>query len=115
MDNKQQSNGTSHPLRVFVFDNMRVRSHIFGRLFSEHPDLEQIYHPFLMPSFLGPERMQRHFKHSAVRRKEIEEGWAPLYVPDTYGMCQRELANRVAEIEKKVCPTTHDVNTVWYG
>ena len=75
-----QTNGTEHPLRVCVFDNMRVRSHIFSRLFSQHSQLKQIYHPYLMPSFLGPARIQVHFDHPPRRRREIEVDWQPLYV-----------------------------------
>ena len=42
---ENQANGFHYPLRVFVFDNLRVRSHIFSRMFSEHSELKHVYHP----------------------------------------------------------------------
>ena len=98
-----QTNEHTHPLRVCVFDNMRARSHIFARLFSEHPQIQQVYHPFMMASFLGPERMTAHTKHSERREKEVNEDWLPLYVPDTYGTSRKWLEDQVHEIERKVC------------
>ena len=98
----QQTNGTHTPLRVVVFDNMRVRSHIFSRLFSRHPLLKQVYHPYLTPAFIGPERITARIKHSERRRQEVEEEWLPLYVQDTYGSCTKQLEREVAEAENAV-------------
>ena len=91
------------PLRAFTFDNLRSRSHIFYRLFSQHPQVTQHYHPFMTALFLGPERIQVHFKHSEIRRKEITETWAPKYVDETFDIARRQLERDVGEIEKTVC------------
>lgn len=101
----QQTNDSKHPLRVVVFDNMRTRSHIFSRIFSEHPQLQQVYHPYLECSFLGPERMTPYLKHSERREKEITEDWAPIYVKETFGSSRRKLEKDVAEIEETVRPS----------
>lgn len=97
------TNSTPPPLRVVVFDNMRVRSHLFSRLFSEHPAFEQIYHPFLMPAFMGPEKLTVKLRHSEARRKQVEEDWAPIAVKDTYGSAVAQLGSDVERVEAAVC------------
>ncbi|KAK5163441.1 uncharacterized protein LTR77_010623 [Saxophila tyrrhenica] len=87
------------PLRVVVFDNLRVRSHLFARLFSEHPRFSQIYHPFMMAGFLGPEGVLPKLRHSETRSKELAEDWQPLWVTDTHGSCRRQLEDDVARVE----------------
>lgn len=97
-----QSNGVRTPLRVVVFDNMRSRSHIFSRLFSEHPELGLVWHPYVMTGFLGPDRTVARLRHSEARQREVMNDWAPMFVPETYGKATRILEEKAAAVESTV-------------
>ena len=98
----KQTNGVNNPLRVVVFDNMRNRSHIFSRLWSLHPDLDQIWHPYVTTGFLGPDLVFARLRHSEIRQREAIADWAPMFVPETYGKATRILEGKVAAVESAV-------------
>ena len=54
------------PPRIFVFDHPRAVSQMSSRLFQNHEELENIFHPFMGASKYGPERIQLALKHSSV-------------------------------------------------
>jgi hypothetical protein len=50
------------PLRIFIFDSARLRSHLFFRFLSTHDAFAPIYHPFLSAAMFGPEELTQHLK-----------------------------------------------------
>lgn len=64
---------TSPPLRIFIFDSTRLRSHLFFRFLSTHDALAPVYHPFLPGAMFGPERIVQHLKLSDARQRELNE------------------------------------------
>lgn len=100
MDTRNQVDDT--PLRVFVFDSARCRSHLWFRVLSQHPRFEKVYHPYLLTVSMGPYRVYEFLKHSEERHHEITVTTAPLYVTETREDASAELMRRLDEIEKKV-------------
>ncbi|KXT16660.1 hypothetical protein AC579_8056 [Pseudocercospora musae] len=39
----------------FIFDSTRLRSHLFFRWLSTHPNVYPIYHPYVMAAMFGPD------------------------------------------------------------
>jgi hypothetical protein len=78
------------------------RSHIFTRLFSQHPELSQIWHPYVMNAFLGPDRIVARLRHPEDRQREVMVDMAPMFVPEMYGSESVMLEKQVAEIERAV-------------
>lgn len=91
----------SGPLRIFVFDSTRLRSHLFFRYLSTHPDLAPVYHSFLMAGMFGPEHLSQHLQHSSMREKEIREDLQPFRGTETYEENQRDLVSAVSEAERR--------------
>ena len=87
------------PLRIFIFDQMRARSHIFFRFMSTHHQLAPLYHPFWLAPFLGLENIADHFEHSEARRNELREVWRSWYGTHTYHDCRKTLEKNVVELE----------------
>ena len=61
------------PRPIFVFDNPRTYSHVFGKIFSAHPDLERIYHPYLLTGTHSPERIQLGLQHNTAAQAADDE------------------------------------------
>jgi hypothetical protein len=80
---------------IFIFDSTRLRSHLFFRFISTSPNVQPIYHPFLMAAMFGPERIEPQMRHSEARRKELEEDLLPLYGDDTYASCKQQFIKAV--------------------
>ncbi|KAI7345178.1 hypothetical protein KC320_g8452 [Hortaea werneckii] len=68
------NNPISNPRRIFIFDNPRTCSHLFSKLFANHPELQLLYHPFLPAALYGPERYQQKTKHCAAA-DEVQREW----------------------------------------
>lgn len=85
--------------RIWVFDNMRARSHVFFRLFSQHPQLHQIYHPYL-PASIGACQYHDKPRHSAARTEELAR-WreAGIWLRDNYSDCEERLRREIDETE----------------
>jgi hypothetical protein len=90
---KMSSTGISGP--IFIFDSTRLRSHLFFRWVSTSPNVQPIYHPYLMAAMFGPQRLGKQMHHSEARRKELEEDLVPLYGDDTYDSCTRQFVRAV--------------------
>lgn len=100
MSSKTTTMASGAPLRVFIFDGTRLRSHLFFRYFSTHPDVSPIYHPFLTAAMFGPEQLAQHLKHSDMRKHELEVDMVPLQVPDTYASNRAAFEAAVAKAEE---------------
>lgn len=98
----ERVNGHDTPLRVFVLDNMRKRSHLWFRMLSQHPRFESVYHPYLLTTTMGPYIQCEFLKHSEERHKEIVEDWVPMHVTETHESQSKMLLRCVREIEEKV-------------
>ena len=89
----------SHPiLRVFVFDSARLRSHVFFRYLSTHPDLAPISHPFLPAAEFGPQTLVRQLQHSEIRQREIEQ---ESVTNDTFDGCRDAFLDAVDQADKQ--------------
>lgn len=105
MDNGTKK-ATEAPLRVFVFDGPRCRSHLWFRLLAQHPQFERVYHPYLLPVGMGPYRVHEFLRNSEERHHEIAVEMAPLYVSETPFDEAEKLMRRLEEIESKVLPSS---------
>lgn len=90
------------PRHLFVFDNMRTRSHLFWRWISTHPELYTTYHRYLKAGFLGPQNVLPKLRDTPARTKENEEMLKHVGEPDTFGSSNRRLEADIAEAEKQV-------------
>ncbi|KAI7154025.1 hypothetical protein KC349_g7938 [Hortaea werneckii] len=89
-----------NPRRIFIFDNPRTCSHLFSKLFANHPELQLLYHPFLPAALYGPERYQQKTKHCAAA-DEVQREWGTSEEFREWNVVTYESANRklVEEIE----------------
>ncbi|KAI6825718.1 hypothetical protein KC342_g10908 [Hortaea werneckii] len=89
-----------NPRRIFIFDNPRTCSHLFSKLFANHPELQLLYHPFLPAALYGPERYQQKTKHCAAA-DEVQREWGTSEEFREWDVVTYESANRklVEEIE----------------
>ncbi|KAI7489208.1 hypothetical protein KC351_g1496 [Hortaea werneckii] len=94
------TNPIPNPRRIFIFDNPRTCSHLFSKLFAEHPELQLLYHPFLPAALYGPERYQQKTKHCAAA-DEVQREWGTSEEFREWNTVTYESANRklVEEIE----------------
>ncbi|RMZ13215.1 hypothetical protein D0860_02661 [Hortaea werneckii] len=94
------NNPIPNPRRIFIFDNPRTCSHLFSKLFANHPELELLYHPFLPAALYGPERYQQKTKHCAAA-DEVQRKWGTSEEFREWNVVTYESANRklVKEIE----------------
>lgn len=90
------------PDSVFIFDGMRMRSHLFFRYLSTSSDLHPYYHPFLLAAFLGEERWAKGAQCSAERKKEIWEDMLPAIAPDTFDSLKVKFEADIALARSKV-------------
>ena len=91
------------PRRIFVFDHPRTVSQMFNKLFANHEELENIFHPFMGASMYGPERMQLVLKHSSVA-EDVQQDLAfnAHMETETYQVAAHRLTESIAAAEKKV-------------
>ncbi|KAI7187652.1 hypothetical protein KC363_g5864 [Hortaea werneckii] len=91
---------SDQPRRIFIFDNPRTCSHLFSKLFANHPDLQLLYHPFLPAALYGPERYQQKTKHCAAA-DQVQREWGTSEEFREWNVVTYESANRklVEEIE----------------
>lgn len=90
-------------LRVFVFDSPRTCSQLFNKLFAAHPQLSQIFHPFMGASMYGPERVTAQLMHSSVAEEAQQELVKQVNLPDeTYEVAVNRLNQSIFAIEDKV-------------
>ncbi|KAI7231521.1 hypothetical protein KC330_g6384 [Hortaea werneckii] len=94
------NNSVPIPRRIFIFDNPRTCSHLFSKLFANHPELQLLYHPFLPAALYGPERYQQKTKHCAAA-DEVQREWGTSEEFREWNVVTYESANRklVEEIE----------------
>jgi hypothetical protein len=89
----------STPLRIFIFDSTRLRSHLFFRYLSTSSEVCPVYHPFLMAAMFGPDHLAQYLQHSEARQKELDEDMQPLYGSDTYEQAATAFKAAVYEAE----------------
>lgn len=95
------------PRRIFVFDHPRTVSQMFHRLFANHEELENIFHPFIGASMYGPERIQLTLKHCSVAEDAQEDLALNAHMErETYQVAAQRLTESIATAEKKVNPMT---------
>ncbi|KAI7283856.1 hypothetical protein KC345_g2682 [Hortaea werneckii] len=94
------NNPIPNPRRIFIFDNPRTCSHLFSKLFANHPELQLLYHPFLPAALYGPERYQQKTKHCAAA-DGVQREWGTSEEFREWNVVTYESANRrlVEEIE----------------
>lgn len=104
MDQIAEVNGrvTSGPQHIFVFDNMRTRSHLFWRWISMHSELYTTYHRFLNAAYLGPDSILPKLQDLEARTKENEEMLKMFGEQDTWESSNGDLERDIEEAEKQV-------------
>ena len=100
--NGQQSESSSEPPHIFVFDYMRTRSHLFWRWISTHPSLTISYHPYLMAGFLGRERVTKGLRHSEKREASLQALGKLTPTDETFDSSTRSLEKEVAQADREV-------------
>lgn len=95
-----------NPRRIFIFDNPRTCSHLFSKLFANHPELQLLYHPFLPAALYGPERYQQKTKHCAAA-DEVQRKWGTSeefreWNVVTYDSANRKLVEEIEAAERQV-------------
>ncbi|KAK5120376.1 hypothetical protein LTR85_006315 [Meristemomyces frigidus] len=99
------ASSSSTSRRVYAFDNPRSCSQLFNKLFEEHPQLLQIFHPLYPASSFGPERIWLGLKHSdAAEEAQIRfaEGiQGPMFSRETYAAACTRLDEKVEEVERQ--------------
>ena len=109
-------NSTNHPSPgqlIFIFDQLRTRSHLFHRFLSTHPALTPLWHPYIKAAFLGPEAHAFHTRNSPARRHETEVDMIPFYGTDTYESCGGDLEREVEKARaegKALLANEHGLN-----
>ncbi|KAI7369686.1 hypothetical protein KC354_g1758 [Hortaea werneckii] len=96
---------SDQPRRIFIFDNPRTCSHLFSKLFANHPDLQLLYHPFLPAALYGPERYQQKTKHCAAA-DALQREWGTSeefreWNVVTYESANRKLVDEIEAAERK--------------
>jgi len=86
-------------LRIFIFDSTRLRSHLFSRYMSTHPDLAPIYHPYLTAAMFGPEHLAQHLEHSQTRCDELQQESKTIFGTDSYASNTTALLESIAKAE----------------
>ncbi|KAI7625362.1 hypothetical protein KC346_g1758, partial [Hortaea werneckii] len=99
------NNPISNPRRIFIFDNPRTCSHLFSKLFANHPELQLLYHPFLPAALYGPERYQQKTKHCAAA-DEVQREWGTSvefreWNTVTYKSANRKLVEEIEAAERQ--------------
>ncbi|RMY76058.1 hypothetical protein D0863_02176 [Hortaea werneckii] len=99
------NNPISNPRRIFIFDNPRTCSHLFSKLFANHPELQLLYHPFLPAALYGPERYQQKTKHCAAA-DEVQREWGTSvefreWNTVTYKSADRKLVEEIEAAERQ--------------
>jgi hypothetical protein len=89
-----------HPLRVFIFDSTRRRSHLFFRYLSTHNAFKPIYHPFICAAMFGPENGGQHLRRAVYKNLGEELGHVPGD-DATFASDMQQFVTNIAETERK--------------
>lgn len=106
---------SSSPRLIFIFDQLRSRSHLFHRFLSTHPALTPLWHPFLKAAYFGPERHSLRAQNSPARQEEVQREMLPRYAGETYASCARELeaaVERAGRDGRILLANEHGVNVL---
>ena len=91
------------PRRIFVFDHPRTVSQLFNKLFANHDELENIFHPFMGASMYGSERMQLVLQHGSDAEDAQNDMASNAHLDsETYQVAAQRLTESIAKAEKKV-------------
>ena len=93
---------STSPKHIFIFDMARTRSHLFFRFLSTHPDIENLWHPFLNCALLGPERITKRSKNQEARNQENDVEYVPYYTDVTYEQAKRNLITSADDVVNEV-------------
>ena len=78
-------------------------SQMFNRLFQNHEELDNIFHPFMGASMYGPERIQLTLKHGSVAEDTLNNLASTAHMErETYQAAAQRFADSIAAAEKKV-------------
>lgn len=83
----------------------RHRSHLFFRYLGTHPEVQDVWHPFLPAFLFGPERMTQHTKNVSLDGKQVE--WVPPSGTETYADVTDKFLHAVKDAEDKVRTAKH--------
>lgn len=86
---------------LFVFDQIRTRSHLLFRYFSTSPQLDPIPHPFLEAASAGPDRWF-YDPNIAENGKDVLQNYLPIMSSKTHAPSAEYFANKVAAAHEKV-------------
>lgn len=86
---------------LFVFDQIRTRSHLLFRYFSTSPQLDAIPHPFLEAASAGPDRWF-YDPNIAENGKDVLQNYLPIMSAKTHTPSAEEFADKVAAAHEKV-------------
>ncbi|KAK3722487.1 hypothetical protein LTR37_002479 [Vermiconidia calcicola] len=89
------------PLRIFIMDSPRLRSHLFFRFLSTSSQLAPIYHPFMIAAMFGPEEVWQHMKDQSFRKINLGEECKPVYDDATFENSQEAFVEAVGAAEKE--------------
>lgn len=78
----------------------RHRSHLFFRYVGTHPDVQELWHPYLEAAIFGPERVTQYTKNVSLDGKETE--WAPAAGTETYADSTEKLLHAIKEADDQV-------------
>lgn len=75
---------------------------MFNRLFQNHEELENIFHPFMGASMYGPERIQLTLKHSSVAENTLNDLASNAHMErETYEAAAQRLADSIAALKRR--------------
>lgn len=99
---EEQDSGT--PLRVLAFDLQTTCAKLFGKSLSNYLKLGHLYHPYVVPATLGPERV--HLKIGNEQTRMLWEARvlaAPQRVRSvTYEHATNKFLTEADQLEQKV-------------
>lgn len=97
------STRVTQPTRIFVFDSPRTCSQLFNKLFAVHPQLTQVFHPFMGASVYGPERVTLRLRHAAAADEAQAALASKADLPnETYDAAAARVVQIIDAIEKDV-------------
>ena len=80
---------------------------MFNKLFANHDELENIFHPFMGASMYGPERMQLVLPHGSAAEDAHNDMALNAHLDsETYQVAALRLTESIAAAENKVCRMT---------
>jgi hypothetical protein len=92
------------PRRIIILDSPRRCSHLFQRIFYDHPQLEHSSHLFAGPHSYGPQRIQLRLKRGP-RADQGQRDWhaaMPHWATTTYEDTVTNLKRTIEAAEAKL-------------